>query len=467
LRVALAAAALVATACPAPPDGTVTPEEVTPQNFCAKYVPARIESADGCYGGLMTAIGPGFGAGARDTCAATVKAREKALAAGRVAFDADAARACLNTTRTWDCQFPPADLSTGLMECDFDAIFPGAAAPGAACFNAGECDAAKGWCDKASPSACAGQCVAWVGLTSACQVRDFQHDKPDTCDPALGFCGRNTLKCLAWSADEVTGGCGSTEKRCNPLTQTCGLDKVCRPILKKGEVCKSTSSCPAGLACIAGICASPGEEGTLCARGGTHPPCQPDLACFPPAAGGSNVCSGRLSAELPCAAHPDCETGLVCRFPAGATVGACKPPQREGMDCTPPQGGAGPGDCVAGEELCDGDVCRVELFDCDATTSKCKRRPRLSEPCVPSADRCQPGIWCKPPESGAAVCAALPKLNEGCDTGRGCSEGWCAQSTTGTFFCAGLLDTNGSCDDPSQCKSGRCIENKCAVACAG
>jgi hypothetical protein len=451
----------ITAACAPPNGGAVTPEEVTVENFCAKYAPARAEALERCWGGWRAALGPAFDAGEKSACDAAVASRSKALSASRLAFGADAARTCLNALRIWDCQYPLVPPGDFVYACDFDRVFAGAVQPGGVCFGAGECEKAKGWCDK-DARACSGQCVAWRALGETCAKRDFQKEKPDTCDPALGFCG-GALKCLAWSENEVSGGCGFTDKRCNPFTQFCGVDKVCRAILREGDVCRS-GGCEAGLECRGGVCTPPGAEGATCTPGSSDTPlCQPDLECLAASTSEPPTCIPRLGAEFPCGNHAHCEGDFLC-FNKKCTV-----PAKEGQDCEPAATNPNPLDprnCERAVERCEGSSCRLVRLRCDPGGKKCTRLLAKGEECNPGADLCDAGIWCKPPDSGAAVCATLPVPQEPCGP-RGCSSGYCATAQDGNDYCFAPQGLNASCESGDQCQSGRCIDHACAQACSG
>ncbi|MCA9543534.1 MAG: hypothetical protein KC613_04060 [Myxococcales bacterium] len=300
------------------------------------------------------------------------------------------------------CRFPP-------ETCELDsACGPGRVCQDGRCVPRGDCvvngDCAPGFvCD-------GGTCVP--------PPPECRQDAD--CPPERPLCIGG-----ACAPDDPQGCRGPQD--CPPDAPVCRPDGQCVP----GELPCVNNECPAGQACVDGVCVPFGcrvdgdcEPGLVCADGRCQPPtgCRADGECGPD--GACDLDSG-LCAEgprrrvcLPCADGAPCGPGLVCADFSGLAF--CLPPCAVGGEC--PAGFFCDGQICQPQEFCGGFECERD-FDCQSGV-------------------CQSGT-CEPPQ----VCAR----NGDCAADRACVEGTCRPL-------AAQCQQQFDCAPGTGCLAGRCVE---------
>jgi hypothetical protein len=323
---------LLLVACPAP---RVAVDATT---WCADYVKAGVELGVRC--GAMTASGGEVLVSRHSGPCETSSQRR---------FDADAARACLEASKTASC--------TGVGPEACRRVVVGLAPLGADCF---ELDCAPGLtCDISAT--CPGRCVeapsrVAIGASCAanqacvsdatcvndvCVANAYHLDAGSSCDPALGvFCGLG-LQC-------VGDGCiplSAEGESCAPPLQCigglrCSPQRVCEAPPPPGAVCDQARQCRDDLFCGTddpageGQCLRKVQLGGLCAPGQHQ--CSPGLTCVPDDSG-FGVCrqsASRGTACQPGAEDTFCALGLYCSASALNPQGTCLDQKVGGAKCT-------------------------------------------------------------------------------------------------------------------------------------
>jgi hypothetical protein len=215
------------------------------------------------------------------------------LRLGRLAYDADAAGACLDAGRAAACSAPPfTDAScdrvfTGLVPQDGVCTTAFDCAGGARCLDR-VCDAAccVGACGPPEPrpapplrsevgGACAthGDCVddAFCDIDGRCHAMPREPGERCLFGCYYGdlFCDVEREVCVRYGG--VGDACGPGAP-CNLSYTYC--DGVCRPRPGPGEGCDAAARCVPGLVCAGGVCAPRGGEGEPCSGDD-----QCDVAC--------------------------------------------------------------------------------------------------------------------------------------------------------------------------------------------
>jgi hypothetical protein len=293
----------------------------------------------------------------------------EAVAAGALAFDADAAQACLDGLGDLSCEALQVSLTITLgapvASCG-EALTP-QQAPGEPCALGTEC--AGGTCVFAG--SCPGSCEA-LG------------DPGDPCGPDA-FCDFARAACL--------------EDACVALP-----DHV-------GDPCPDLP-CAAPLSCVSGACAAASLGGEPC--GGGNAPCYPGLVCVQQTVAAAGTCAAPRTVGEPCFASDDCAAGeggpLLC------VGGSCQPAPSPGQPCfdfacdaagtcdlaaIPPTCVPRPG---AGEPCANGSSCAAGLF---CSQGKCAALLPVGAACESphqcASGRC-PASTCIAPD--APACAA-------------------------------------------------------------
>ena len=296
---------------------------------------------------------------------------QKAVAAGRLTYDADKARACVDGIQNAPCL--SGNISDEVQATCYAAL-QGTVQKGAACSFLFEC--AAGTCQLSDEGTCPGVCPTEElvsGLGQQCS--NFRNPK---CDERAGL-------------------------RCS--------NGVCVQPAAEGASCIDNNGCKSGLLCIYKDDAA--ESGTCMplAKEGSH--CQDDAEC---AAGlfctGDSICSPRLAEGKPCGLAPDdidaaqrgaeCQDGLTCKGsgldsegnPIAGTCskisaegGACQATPENvqlfltgcqiGLDCT---NGACALPPVSGP--CPQTGCRFGVAFCDSETNTCQLLRPIGAACT-------------------------------------------------------------------------------------
>ena len=284
---------------------------------------------------------------------------KKAIAAGRVQYDAVKAKSCADALAApfavcWGAD--AAQRGPAPSPADCQRVFTGAVADGAACYlgaecASGECAFGKGVC----PGACAKTLPSGADCTGA------------------GACARGLI---------------------------CGQDAgTCQAPGAAGATCVDSSECQAGLRCAQSHCALPLTAGASCAPpNGGEDPCGNDLYCP------GNNCQPRVDTGVACTtpatplqlASRQCKGNQMC---VGATrdskgnllsSGHCGAPEDVGSACIRPVNGVSSPLSVG---------CYIGLV-CDPASSRCALAPRAPAPCIDGL--CDPGsAYC-----GSGTCLA-------------------------------------------------------------
>jgi hypothetical protein len=252
-------------------------------------------------------------------CKASLSSRTGQLIAsvnaGRLAYDGNAAAACLDALRATGCNLtdPPEDAEVPCF-----STFKGTLAAGAACYINEEC--ASGSCSNMScPSAsacCTGACedlpvvssplpaggdcsrpnvvcapgtyCNYAGSSSVCTVGPAQGEACDPAEIASGRCLNHAVcvasgsalggTCTAPPAEGETcdpngGGCNSSLDYCDPAAAKCVRK------LAPGMACPTGSECVDYASCLSGTCVALKRLGEACDDTLSIPACLGALYC--------------------------------------------------------------------------------------------------------------------------------------------------------------------------------------------
>lgn len=256
----------------------------------------------------------------------------------------------------------------------------------------------------------------------------------------------------------------------------------------EGSLCNPQGLCEAGCRDAHGTCAL----GRFCVEGAGCVQCVSDDTCGP-----GNVCANHACVPGCSADSPDCPQGTVCDVAAGRCVGCldagdcdappldlCDAASRTCVEClgdgdctdaTRPTcdpvshacvGCVDGADCPAGQRCsnatcvpgCDalnpcpqGEVCTpagqcvqcTADAQCAGATPRCDVASNTCVACLPSADNCPPGQYCR----ADFVCET------GCKTGSDCASGVCLPNHS----CQGCVG-DGECAAGHVCQGGVCVE---------
>lgn len=351
-------------------DGTTQPPPPTPvatEKFAEEYANALCAREQRC-GSLAPYL--------VDQCKADTYERigatdvQKAVAAGRLTYDADKARACVDGIQNTPCL--SASISDEVQATCYAAL-QGTVQKGAECSFLFEC--AVGSCQLSDEGTCPGVCPTEEqvsGLGQPCS--NFRYPK---CDERAG------LRCSGGTCVQPAG---------------------------QGADCIDNNGCTSGFVCIykdgaeMGTCTPLAKEGSGCSEDAS---CAAGLFCT-----GDNICSPRLAEGKPCGLAPDdidaalrgseCQEGLTCKGSAldtegnpiagtctkvSAEGGACQAaPEntqifltgcQDGLDCN---GGTCALPPVSGP--CPQSGCRYGVAYCDDETNTCQLLRQLGETCT-------------------------------------------------------------------------------------
>lgn len=323
--------------------------------------------------------------------------------AGRIAFDPEAAAACLAAVRDGGCV-------AGVNPRRCTEVFRGLVPAGGACFwsegdafLAGTRGCAEGFCgfeDRTCPSVCRPWPAVGEPCEPACGPEAYCDFEADRCArrPVIGESCSPTETCAEGSR------CAGEPPSCRRVVETpdepCGADDVCpagtfcvegncRVEVPLGDPCNLRRNCPRGAICAPGVmdgpavCRSPPAVGDPCFSG---LPCAEGAVCaidaFP-----NGTCASLPGEDEPCI-DGSCGEGLYCAF---AT---------EGGDLCRARGAAGD-DCLNVGAPFDG-ACRDGLFCANA--GECVEPGGEGDPCSSfSTESCRDGFWC---DRASGTCTA-------------------------------------------------------------
>ncbi|HJK96916.1 MAG TPA: hypothetical protein RMF84_06825, partial [Polyangiaceae bacterium LLY-WYZ-14_1] len=438
----------------------------TVESYCA----AR---ADGYYDHLQACFGPATypeSSRARlvSNLAAACQNSASGVAAGRIAFDPEAAAACVAAVRAGGCVAgydpPPCDgVFRGLVPVDGECFWSergGFLAPSDGC--------AEGFCPAADRT-CPGTCRAWPELGEPCGVG---------CGPEAD-CDLETDRCRP--LPELGEPCPSG--RCAEGSLCLGESRTCRRTVQGAdELCDEETLCPPPTFCIEGRCRVDVPLGDPCAIPNN---CAEGAVCAPESFGGSPVCRTPPNAGEACFSGLPCAAGLRCSFdpfPEGTCVplpaagescleGECQ----EGLWCqVGPEGGDGtcqPRGMVGADCTSLGGIftagCREGLF-C-AEDGRCAAVGGEGDPCnVFEVESCREGFWCR---RATGTCSATPGADgdscnpfdtDSCGAGLTChceADDWdrcpeISREPVATDVCRPVLAAGAECFRDQECGIG-------------
>lgn len=350
---------------------------VASSDFARAYVEASCAQSARCNlldGSLIGACEANVGAVLGDDV-------ERGITAGRIHYDGDVARSCVDGIREAPC------LRDGLpdaVQAECLAAVSGTVPSGSTCTGLFEC--AGGLCVPDTAGACPSVCPTVLGRGASCAL----HQGPE-CDVRQSlFCIQGQCRPPGRDGD----GC-DTDLDCDS-EHVCSAGR-CAPLLGAAADCEGDSACQVGLACIEEKCVPRAGEGAPCATtvdevdaafrfaqcaeglvcrgggltatgeavGGTcHRPSDLGGSCDDEPEGLQEWLDGCLTGLLcrsgrcgtppssgPCAAHDVCDaTAAYCE------TGQCVPLKADGAPCLRPaecrSGGCTAGACGPAVEVC-------------------------------------------------------------------------------------------------------------------
>lgn len=368
---------LLATACGKTPDETnqtPAPTPIAAEKFSEEYALALCTRSQTC-GNLAPYL--------VEQCKAEATERirpddvRKAVAAGRIVYDADLARQCIDGIQNTACL--QNDISDQVQATCYAAL-KGTVQKGAECSFLFEC--AAGLCGGSESNTCPATCpTADEVLTEGQECSLFRGPR---CDARAGLrcSGGLCVKPADQGASCIDNfGCKSG--------LLCVEDK-CSPLAKEGSACSEDASCAEGLFCQDGHCAVRKAEGKPCSVG-------PDEV--DPALRGAQ-----------------CQNGLVCKgagldFEGNPLAGSCVKPSAEGGPCQ--VGPENAFDFLTGCQIglsCVNGACVVPPISGECPVSGCR----------PGAAYCAADNTCQPLAPNGAACEIPPQC-----ASRNCVDGTC------------------------------------------
>lgn len=336
--------------------------------------------------------------------------------AGRMAYDGNAARRCLDAFNSADCV---SLLSTSISEpLKCDGVFTGLVAEGQDCYDDREC--ADGlYCDE-SDGNCPGQCTPYTAVGEACFSEEV-------CDPDIAWCDPENDVCTEKRGDGedclLDNDCRDG-LRCDNDT----VPSVCVPLGLEGDACDARWDCQESLMCVNDICTGQKKKGATCFAGlhyeGMFLVCEAGLYCDADIAKGepTGSCQSQKGTGEDCVYFAECASGLVC---IGAevnpdtqqvTLGKCDQPIQSAGACNP----------EAPTTECDYDQY------CYSTSGTCVSYPGLGDTCVYSEDpECIGGdLYCDSLQAGVAgTCRERKEVGEACSDYDECKSWRCREGT--------------------------------------
>jgi hypothetical protein len=252
---------------------------------------------------------------------------DRAIADGRIVFDATAAQQCLTELERQDCveARDPAVCAR---------VVTGRVPVGGDCFLAAECAGGGNCLGNTCPSKCLGLAQEGEVATSAipCASGLFRN--------ASSICERFIEQQEGQDCHALDGG---SQRPCASSTYCTGTFDMatCQKPLRAGSACRLGDVCELGSECISGSClrrSGVNEACTPSAQSGTSRQCQIGLRCDAPTPTGQGTCKLPGTAGVTCLSSLNCAAGLVCLgaafTPTGSTFGRCEAPTMSGMACT-------------------------------------------------------------------------------------------------------------------------------------
>ena len=396
---------------------------------------------------------------------------QRAVDDGRVEFDPDQARACLQqlerffnehpcagqprTFCLWNREIPNVRnhpcLSlpgvAGSLSPACRKVFEGHVPTGESCVTHVECEGKDTLCNmEAVSDQCFGVCVAarntdqW-GQKSEGEDCNFLGGDCDasenlTCEQNMDEDRDPLFVCVPVQSRQEGDPCYN-DRVCQPnlVCGTCGVQAVCVPKHSRrvGQACHSTSLCKDGLFCVPGewTCARLDklDEGEECPADAA---CLGDLKCARVEEGGPKICTdqgGWLEQGQKCFgsnADDACRGDLICEYDYQRETSICRPHQL-----------VGPGEhCNSRSRFCEPGLTCV-LTGAGYGTHVCVDFHGEGQSCRNTVSvypaPCKKGLYCS-----SHICT--PKLAEGqsCESNSECEEG--------------ILCADGTCQAPQPCE---------------
>lgn len=385
------------------------------EKACSEYEKAICDLLDRCELSIMFEVENHASClDSFDLCDGEFQRLIESANAGRVRYDGNQARTCLDRVKSLTCAELPVIFDNELAECEI--VFSGLVGADGDCYYDKEC--AQGHYCSASRSTCPGKCLPFAQTGSSCVDA--------ACDPKQAECQNN----------------------------------ICVPLAKAGEPCENIS-CLDGLECDSSTdparCVLPGAEGSGCA---SNDQCQPGLRCL------QQKCTGPAKASETCVFEEfeeffmACETGYYCDADIlhQQHQGACQPKKGQGESCilfyeckpefycigitVSPGGQLTPGRCQP--PVTEGGTCNASLGE--GYIPEC----RYDLWCNPQTQKCET----LPGEGGVCTDDDMPPCKNDdlyCETSSGTKVGVCRAKKA----------DNQPCQDDEECLSDRCELDVC------
>lgn len=247
---------------------------------------------------------------------------DRAVADGRLGYDAARAEQCLTQMATWPC------TERGEAPPSCDGVLTGRIAEDGGCYLSFECATGARCLGNTCPLRC-------QGVASEGEVES-------TARP----CGRGL------SADDQ-GVCRRERREgedCHPLDggvlfRRCSVETYCKGTfmagtcskpLSAGSGCTSFDVCELGTSCTLGTCRRWSALNQPCSPtiSDMARRCQVGLRCAAPTPTGMGTCQPPGQRGATCLAADECASGLVCIGAAVGVFGSCDSPLMEGSACT-------------------------------------------------------------------------------------------------------------------------------------
>jgi len=338
---ALALLALIGAGC----SGSISRDQLYPEMYkalCSRYARCgQAHSESSCTALYLSYL---------DQSGLLLNAFDASIAAGKVKYNGDRARRCVDSIGGGACSSALSG-ATATEDCRF--TFEGQMAVGEACMS-GEC-VPSAYCTRdTGATACPGTCVARVpeGGTAS---------KAAECVVPLVLIGGKCAK------PRATGESCTTSAECADLA--CGTDSKCKAPGANGDACSATAPCGFGT-CVDSVCRSLGDTG--------------------------EACVGSASSYQ----SAGCKLDLYCDRTASA-AGTCQEPKSEGQSCSGLTSCAPPLQCssamVCAKPATAGQSCSAILCEgssyCDSDTKLCKVRVPEGQACKDMKE-CVTGAYC-------------------------------------------------------------------------
>ncbi|MGZ3457001.1 MAG: hypothetical protein ACXU86_00690 [Archangium sp.] len=313
---------------------------------------------------------------------------KKAVDAGRLVYDQDKARQCIDGIAATRCAQVLQDfiMLNDDVQASCYAALQGTVQKSGTCSFSFEC--ASGSCGLSDQGTCPGTCPAEVlGEGETCSR--IRPGSPQ-CDDRAG------LRCSGGTCVKPAGQDASCLDNAGCKSGFICVESKCVPLAKEGSGCSEDASCAEGLFCT-----------------------------------GDNVCAPRVAEGKPCAYAPDnvdaalrgaaCLDGLTCKG--------------GGLDN---QGNPIPGTCT--KVAAEGGACQAPPADAQLTLSGCQAglacvngtctAPPVSGPCPDATNLsgCRPGVaFC---DSSTTTCQLLRNVGAPCDNYLQCASNNCGPDNT-------------------------------------